>query len=387
MKKGTLMQIEQTFWASPRDYIVKQQPDQPVACFSPQVLRAQYDRFRRGFDGLVTFAVKANPAPVVLENLSAAGMRAFDVASIAEMQAVRAACGDAVLHYHNPVRSAAEIAAARAFGVTSWSVDSFEELTKIAPRPADEIAVRFALLVQGAAYDFGEKFGASPELACALLQKVASIGVKPSLTFHPGTQCTDPQAWQTYIRASAQIAQSAGVALHRLNIGGGFAADRDGADVALDTTFTQIHRATRAAFATPPALVCEPGRALVSEAFTLITRVKAIRADGTVFLNDGLYGGLAEMRDMRVPKRFITLSPSGAARAGAAHPRRVFGPTCDSVDQLPCKMALPNDCTEGDYILFPAMGAYSMALSTGFNGYGLGKLVTVQQGVQDIRSA
>ena len=29
-----------------------------------------------------------------------------------------------------------------------------------------------------------------------------------------------------------------------------------------------------------PALVCEPGRAMVSDAFTLVARVKALRGDG-----------------------------------------------------------------------------------------------------------
>lgn len=377
-KKGTVMQIEQTLWASPTDYVVKQQPEYPVACFCPQALRAQYDRFRRGFDGLVTYAVKANPAPVVLENLCAAGMRAFDVASIAEMKAVRAACPSAALHYHNPVRAQSEIAQARRLGVASWSVDSAVELAKIAVCADDEIAVRFALPVKGAAYDFGDKFGASPELARDLLRQVAGHGARASLTFHPGTQCTDPLAWKSYIHAAAEIAHAAGVRLHRLNIGGGFAADRDGMDTGLEGIFAQIHAAVTSAFDIPPALVCEPGRALVGEAFTLITRIKAIRADGTVFLNDGLYGGLAEMRDMRVPKRFFTLSPDGAARQAPPLARRVFGPTCDSVDQLPCKMALPTDCTEGDFILFPAMGAYCVALSTAFNGYGLDRIVTVQ---------
>ena len=48
----------------------------------------------------------------VIENLVAAGMSAFEVASPDEMRAVRALCPDAVLHYNNPVRSVAEIAEA-----------------------------------------------------------------------------------------------------------------------------------------------------------------------------------------------------------------------------------------------------------------------------------
>ncbi len=42
---------------------------------------------------------------------------------------------------------------------------------------------------------------------------------------------------------------------------------------------------------------------------------------------------------------------------------------------------MPRDCEEGDYVLFPGMGAYSTALSTGFNGYGVSKVVTVVRGL------
>ena len=55
-----------------------------------------------------------------------------------------------------------------------------------------------------------------------------------------------------------------------------------------------------------------------------------------------------------------------------------MGPTCDSLDQLPDGVPLPVECTVGDYLLFEGLGAYSLAMSTRFNGYGLSELVTVQ---------
>jgi ornithine decarboxylase len=53
------------------------------------------------------------------------------------------------------------------------------------------------------------------------------------------------------------------------------------------------------------------------------------------------------------------------------------GPTCDSLDQLPQPLDLPICLQEGDYLLFPEMGAYSVALATGFNGYGGSDIVAV----------
>ena len=120
-------------------------PDRPVLYFMPARLREAVARFRDGFPGLTTYAVKANDAPAVVENLAAAGIGGFDVASPQEMAAVRALNAQAVLHYNNPVRSPAEVAAGIAAGVASWSVDDPGELDKLSAVPRDrEIAVRFA---------------------------------------------------------------------------------------------------------------------------------------------------------------------------------------------------------------------------------------------------
>ncbi|MDF1717449.1 MAG: type III PLP-dependent enzyme [Antarcticimicrobium sp.] len=369
-------------WPDPVAYLARMRPDAPVLFLSPATLQATARRFQDGFPGMVTYAVKANARAEVLANLDTAGLSAFDVASPAEMRAVRAVNPAAVLHYNNPVRSPDEVAAGIGAGAASWSVDDESELDKLAqvPRGA-EIAVRFTLPVKGAAYDFGEKFGASPERAADLLRRVAGGGWRPALCFHPGTQCEDAGAWESYIAAAAGIAARAGVRIARLNVGGGFAAHRTGPAPDLVEVFTRIKAATTRAFgADAPALICEPGRAMVSEAFTLAARIKGMRNDGeTLFLNDGIYGGLTDLRDMGLTSRVQVLAPDGTPRKGAAQVRRVFGPTCDSLDRLPDGLALPADSAPGDYVLFAGMGAYSVAMTTAFNGYGLRDVVTVLQ--------
>lgn len=368
-------------WNNPVSHLVRTAPDHPVLYLSPKVLQDTAHQFQAGFGGQVTYAVKANDRAEVLANLVAAGITGFDVASPMEIAAVRAVCPQAALHYNNPVRSASEVAAGIAQGVASWSVDDEGELDKLAAVPKSaEIAVRFALPVAGAAYDFGDKFGATPDQAVQLLRRVAQHGWTPSLSFHPGTQCEDPAAWASYIAEAAQIARRADVVIARLNVGGGFAANRSGTSPDLGAVFDVINQATRTAFGpNAPALVCEPGRAMVAEAFTLATRVKALRdKDGTVFLNDGIYGGLTDLRDMGLTGRVQVISPAGAPRVGPPRPRVVFGPTCDSLDRLPDGLELPADTQVGDYLLMAGMGAYSVAMSTVFNGYGLRDVVTVQ---------
>jgi ornithine decarboxylase len=366
--------------SDPRTHLLRHAPDAPVLYFSPERLQATARAFRQGFPGLVTYAVKANPGEEVLANLARAGITAFDVASPAEMRAVRAVAPEAALHYNNPVRSPAEVAVAAEMGVRSFSVDCLHELDKLTgPVAADaEISVRLALPVVGAAYDFGEKFGVGPERAAELLRAVVARGFTPSMTFHPGTQCADPNAWGSYIAAAADVARAAGVRLHRLNVGGGFASHRTGPAPDLTAIFTHIGAQAAQQFgAQAPQLVCEPGRAMVAEAFSMAVRVKALRDSGAIFVNDGVYGGLTEIRDIGAPDRIEVIAPDGSTRRGAAQPRVVFGPTCDSIDRLPAPLPLPEDLAEGDYLLIHGMGAYTRSLSTEFNGYGLRDVVTV----------
>lgn len=369
------MGLSKTIWAMPTELLRTQQPENPVMFFAPTVLQATARRFIAGFPGLVTYAVKSNPDEMVIQNLVAAGIRGFDVASPAEIDMIRRLAPTAALHYHNPVRSRGEIAHAVEAGVKVWSVDSASELAKLVelvPAEDCEIAVRFSLPVRGAAYDFGSKFGASLPVAAKLLAEVAAAGFIPSLTFHPGTQCTDPTAWEAYIRAAAEICAKAGVQAARLNVGGGFPSHRNrDAAPALDAIFALIDRVATEAFgAARPALVCEPGRGLVADAFTLATRVKALRDGQDVFLNDGTYGNLFELPVVGVIDRITVLSPAGQPRTAEPVARRVFGPTCDSVDRLPGTLELPGDMEEGDYVVFHGMGAYASATNTRFNGFG-----------------
>lgn len=374
------MNVNAEIWNTPTDHLSNRQPDRPVHYFAPSILQAQAARFQAGFNGLVTYAVKANPERAVLQNLLAAGISAFDVASPNEIRLLRDLAPDATLHYNNPVRSRDEIQFAYASGVRSFSVDSFrefEKLRELVPANGVELSIRIKLPIEGAVYDFGSKFGATPEKATQLLRQAADAGFTPSMTFHPGTQCEDPTAWRAYIIEAASVAKAAGVQLHRLNVGGGFPSQMDNHTPDLEKIFDLIDSTVSEAFPTKPALVCEPGRAMVASAFTHATQIKSINDEGDVYLNDGIYGGLSEFPVLDVSREYSVVASCTTARTCRETFVTVFGPTCDSLDVLPNKMALPRDLSEGDYILFHNMGAYVKGVTTDFNGYGDLETVTV----------
>lgn len=374
------MGYAETIWSDPIDYLRAVGPNDPVMFLSPAALQMQARRFQAGFPGLVTYAVKSNPEEAVITNLAAAGINSFDVASPEEIALIRRLVPGATLHYNNPVRARHEIVFAVGRDVASYSVDSLSELDKLfALVPLTrgngetvEITARFKLPVAGATYDFGAKFGATEELAAEILRRVAARGYSASLTFHPGTQCIDPQAWDAYIRAAGRIAQAADVRIARLNVGGGFPSHRVQAMVpALEAIFTLIGHVTDAVFGNDaPALLCEPGRALSADCFALLARIKGLRDDTHVFLNDGVYGAFSELPLMGAMDRISVWTPDGEQRSGAPLGRTVFGPTCDSIDRLPGETPLPGDIEEGDYVLIQGMGAYSVATNTRFNGFG-----------------
>ena len=211
-----------------------------------------------------------------------------------------------------------------------------------------------------------------------LLKGVAQAGYQAAMTFHVGTQCTDYSAWDHYISTCKDIAQRAGLTLSRLNVGGGFPARRDGAVPDLIAVFDQITSSVHRAFGhKPPKLVCEPGRALVSEYHQLLVRVKGRKANNILYINDGIYGAMAEWRDIGPVKRLEIMRPSGEALTNQTDAFTVFGPTCDSLDRLPDTVALPHIIQDGDYILISGMGAYSNFTCTPFNGYGAVHRVTI----------
>jgi ornithine decarboxylase len=366
------------------------QPDEPVFCFSASGLEARAQVFQKHFPGLVTFAVKSNPSPQVIRTLAASGISTWDVASVHEMKLVHGIQPSALFHYHNPVKSRAEIEAAyKTYGCKRFVVDCREELSKIEDivgrDESIQIAVRFVLPRDrgSSAHDFSTKFGAPEHICVELLQKAKSLGYKTALTFHPGSQSKEPQVYVRHIEASARIARMANIQISTLNVGGGFPANYMLSTAPEPTVFFRIiDDAVKLYFAgvQTPKLECEPGRGLVANCMSLLTRVKLVCTDGDdIFINDGVYGGLMEymqVPDLKPPMRVIR---DGVEIEGVSKSWKVFGPTCDPLDVLPHRLDLYGDLKEGDFVEFGTLGAYGVSTMTRFNGYGELRIEDVEE--------
>jgi len=355
-------------------------PGEPLYCIFPEKFGAAARRFLDGFPGDALYAVKANPAPHVLEQVWAAGIRHFDTASVPEIELVKSRFPDAHCHFMAPVRAAgAAKLAFEKYNVCDYVVDCDYELDKLiaeTKQPKNlRIFVRIATPLGGAVLELSSKFGTTPADAAKLLKRVAELGAQPCITFHVGSQCLSPFSYAQAIEMARRTALLAKVDIAALDIGGGFPGPYQGDDVPpYHWYFDTIKEALETLPNPKIPVICEPGRALIAEGMSLVTQV-ILRKGDRLYINDGVYGSFDELTlpgwNADYPVRVFTLDAKGRALPlpGATLPFRVYGPTCDTLDVLPRPLMLPANIGPGDFIVFDAMGAYSVAVRTSFNGF------------------
>lgn len=348
----------------------------PCYVFRPHVLAANVRAFRETFPGSVAYAVKANMDRPVVETILAQGIRSFDVASIREIRLMRTFGADLRLLYMNPVKPAGSIAEAyREHGVRSFAVDSDWELEKVLAATGGggdlDVYVRLAVDNGHAKIALSNKFGIAPRAAAPLLRAAAGSARRVGLCFHVGSQCETVDAFRDGLAEVAGLMRELPGLVSIVDIGGGFPAGYGAPGFSLERHLRAVRAAVESALpAGAVDLVCEPGRALVANAQSLIVTVLGRKGD-FLYLNDGLYGGIFEPdEDFAFPVRLLRGSTA------APRPFRLFGPTCDGTDLVKATVMLPGDIAIGDQVEFGHMGAYSSAFRSDFNGFGASRLVT-----------
>ncbi|MBL8699071.1 MAG: type III PLP-dependent enzyme [Alphaproteobacteria bacterium] len=364
------------------DAVVRaERPEEPLHCLRPAALAAAARAFVAAFPGDTLYAVKCNPEPRVLRALWAGGVRQFDCASPAEVAVVRHLFGEAAgIRYMHPVKTRAAIREAYAsHGVRVFAFDSADELAKlVAETGGDALGLVVRLAVKGGgSYDLSGKFGARPADAVELLRAARPHARTLGVSFHVGSQCLDPAAYAAAVALAGEVIRAAGVPVEVLDVGGGFPASYpDIVPPALEHFMTVIGEAHRGLEIPGLALWAEPGRALVAGGASVVVQV-ALRRDGALFINDGVYGALSDAGapGFRFPCRLIPGDGREVdARTGGFE---LFGPTCDSADRMKGPFVLPACVREGDWLEIGQLGAYGAALRTAFNGFDRARLVDV----------
>jgi ornithine decarboxylase len=327
----------------------------------------------------IYYAVKANPAPQVLERLVGLSSH-FDAASIEEVTACldAGACPEAI-SFGNTIKNVSAIRRAHELGVDMFAFDSREELEKLAVHaPGAKVYCRILVENEGADWPLSRKFGTTIESARELMTDAAALGLDPyGLSFHVGSQQTTTRAYEVAIGKVAMLftdLTEAGVNLRMMNLGGGFPTQYRDEVPAIDQFGIAIMQAMTEHFGNNlPEMLIEPGRFIVGDAGLVSAEVVLVsRRDRNdpvrwVYLDIGRFGGLAETEGESIKYRIAT--PHDGTTMG---PVAIAGPTCDGADILYEKSnyRLPLALKSGDRVELLSTGAYvTTYASTKFNGF------------------
>ncbi len=367
----------------------------PLWVMDGDVVRARLAELRAAFAGLlheVHYSVKANSGLALLALLAAEGA-GFDVVSAGELERCRRVGVDPRrIGFAGAGKSDAELAAALDLGIGLFDVESAAELDRLAALAlARNVVAPFALRlnpdVEAGTHEYvttgtrRNKFGMPFETALAALQRHRRTMALRFRGFHVhiGSQITDPSR---FAAAAAIVAEriaatrAAGFAVELLNFGGGFAARYDATPPAIVAVAAAVRP-----FLEPLRvdLLLEPGRFLVAEAGSLLTRVIGVKEspDRLFVIVD------AAMNDLMRPALYGAWHPVAMVAADAAsRPLAnvdVVGPVCESGDFLAKDRQLPLP-QPGDLLAIGSAGAYGTSMSSQYNSRPRGAEVLIDGG-------
>jgi len=360
----------------------------PLLIIDHNIIRRQYKALRKHLPRVgLYFAIKANPEPEIIKTLSVMNA-GYDVASFPEFESViinvpakekkdlNAFIYDRIILANTikPVETLKKLANYN----TLMTYDNYEELKKIKKYCPDAgLICRIKVANVGSVVELSSKFGVEPGDAPNLIEKAFQMGlVVEGLSFHVGSQCLNIDNYINALEASAIIFKEAagrGCKLRLLNIGGGFPVPYDSNYVPINVLARKLKAEIDRLFPKEIEIVAEPGRFLVAESATLVTKIigKARRDDKLVYyIDDGVYNTLSGVVFDHIPYHFKSF------KKGEKKLCAVVGPTCDAFDTVSTSEYLPEQ-EIGDLLYVENIGAYSNASATNFNGFPKAKVLNL----------
>jgi diaminopimelate decarboxylase len=337
-------------------------------------------------DGIdLSYAVKANPMPAVVQHLSAL-VDSFDVASALEMRtALDTPMPASRVSFAGPGKTSAELTQAVAAGVTI-EMESENEAERVVAigerlgiRPRVAIRVNPDFQVKGSGMRLGggpQQFGVDSERVPAMLKELASADLEV-LGFHvfAGSQNLRAEsiceAQRRTVELAIRLAADAPAPVRYLNLGGGFGIPYHDKDQPLDLGAVGANLAELLDGAIRPALpdarvVVELGRYIVGECGVYVTRIvdrKQSRGKTFLVVDGGLHHQLAASGNFgQVIRRNYPLAVANRMDRQADETATVVGCLCTPLDLLGNDVSLPR-AEIGDLVVLFQAGAYGLTAS------------------------
>jgi diaminopimelate decarboxylase len=355
----------------------------PAYVYAGAVMRERLRHFVAAFAGqrlMVCYALKANSNLAVVRTLAAAGAGA-DIVSGGELQrALAAGVPPQRIVFSGVGKSRDEMVHALDAGIAQFNVESVPELILLgevaaARRLRAPVALRVNPDVGADTHDkistgrrhdkFGIAYDQAPEVY-EMARRLAGIELV-GLHLHIGSQIMSLAPFEAAYRRGIELVRAlgaAGIALHRLDLGGGFGvAYRAEPPLDLGAYAALIRRLTAGLEA---ELVFEPGRYLVADAGVLLSRVLYVKDGGErpcVILDAGMNNLLRPA----LYDAYHAILPVAQAPVGVPGVVvDVVGPICESTDVFARARDLP-PLHAGDLVVFTGAGAYGAVMASDYN--------------------
>ncbi len=367
----------------------------PLYVFCEETIRRRAREVREAAPGAqLVWAAKSFPNVALLRLLAEEGYGAL-VASLGELAFARAAglSGEQLVVHGNAKPDEQLRAAAEAGALVV--LDAEGEAARAASAGVRRVLVRATLGVEADTHEavqtghHGSKFGLPPDAVLRVIEEARDLGLEVAgLHVHVGSQLSDTASHEETIALLGQLVarcrDELGWAPELLDAGGGFAVRHvlEEPEAPLGALVRSVVGSVERAFAEhglrQPALLLEPGRALVGRAGVTLYRVRSVkRLDGVTWA--AVDGGMSDNpRPALYGARYTALS---AARADepATETVSVAGLHCESGDVLIDDVALPPP-RAGDLLAVPATGGYTLGMSSNYNATPRPAAVLVRDG-------
>ncbi|CAN7608592.1 pyridoxal-dependent decarboxylase, exosortase A system-associated [Rhizobium sp. LjRoot258] len=343
-------------------------------------------------DVKLSYAVKANPMPAVVQHIAGL-VDAFDVASAFEMKtALDTVVPASNISFAGPGKTSIELTQAIAAGVTI-EMESESEASRIIEagnrlgiRPRVALRVNPNFQVKGSGMKMGggpQQFGVDAEEVPSLLGKLASADLDflgfhvfaGSQNLHSDILC---EALSRNVELLLELSGKYGQSVRYLNLGGGFGIPYFEKDRALDLVPVGKRLTELVETAIRPALpdakvVIELGRYLVGEAGVYVTKVvdrKVSRGRVYLVVDGGLHHQLAASGNFgQVIRRNYPIVIGNKMNKLERETVSVVGCLCTPLDLLGDNVCLP-PADVGDLVVIFQAGAYGLTASpTAFLGH------------------
>jgi diaminopimelate decarboxylase len=359
----------------------------PFFAYDRRLLTARIELLRRVLPAEIhlSYAIKANPMPAVVQHLSAL-VDGLDVASVGEMRvALDTPMPPTKISFAGPGKKPEELTQAVAAGVMI-EMESEIEAERIAAsghrlgiRPRVAIRVNPDFAVKGSGMRLGggpQQFGVDSERVPSLVRDLRDRDVDfLGLHIFAGSQNLNAEilmdAQRRTVELAICLAEDAGQELRYLNIGGGFGIPYSEKDAPLDIAAIGANLNAILTDVVRPRLgttrvAIELGRYIVGEAGVYITRVvdrKESRGSTFLVVDGGLHHQLAASGNFgQVIRRNYPVKIANRLAQPCVEKATVVGCLCTPLDLLGDNVLLPR-AEIGDLVALFQAGAYGLTAS------------------------